>query len=138
MIRTNAIAVAILAAVMGAPAMAQEGCLISEAADAALDRQISAIEATQTDVASFFTGPNSCINQDLLQMIDFSVDMPDPANLLRTLQTGMYDQLLSQAQQKFCDVMNEQIDGAVGNLDATMVNWESGLSDEIRGIITDG
>ena len=113
-------------------------CIIQEAATAALDRQVQAIEAAQTDVSSFFQGPNSCINGDLLNMIDFSVAIPDLAGLISSLGTNAIDGLLQAGMQKACDVVNEQIDGVVGDLNGTIQDWNTGLSTEVSQILSDG
>lgn len=118
-------------------AFAQD-CIIQDAAQAALDRQIKAIEAAQTDVSSFFTGPNSCINGNLLNMIDFSNAIPDLAGLIGNLQTVAVDQLLQQGLQKACDVINEQIEGVTGDLNSSMSSWQSALPTEVSQIISDG
>ena len=121
-----------------ATAAAAQDCVIEAAGQAALDRQVKAIEAAQTDVASFFKGPNSCINGDLLNMIDFSNAIPDLAGLFANLQTVAVDQLLQQGLQKVCDVVNEQIEGVVGDLNSSMTDWQSALPTEVSQIISDG
>lgn len=123
--------------VVAGTASAQD-CIIQDAAQAALDRQVKAIEAAQTDVSSFFQGPNSCINGDLLNMIDFSFAIPDLAGLLANLGTNAIDNLLQAGIQKACDVANEQIEDVVGNINGSMEEWQSGLSTEVAQIISDG
>ena len=103
-----------------------------------VDRQVQAIEAAQTDVSSVFQGPNSCINGDLRNMIDFSNAIPDLAGLIGNLQTVAVDQLLQQGLQKACDVVNEQIAGVVGDLNISNANWQSALPTEVSQIISDG
>lgn len=122
------------------PAAAQSGggCVVEQAAQAALDRQISSIEAAQTDVSSFFSGQSSCINGNLLNMIDFSGFMADPTNLMQSVGQNQVNQLLNQAVQKACDVANEQIQDVTGNLNTSLASWDSGLDDQIRNIISDG
>lgn len=135
MMKTGIVAVMFLGCATAASA---QDCIIQDAAQAALDRQVQAIEAAQTDVASFFQGPNSCISGDLLNMIDFSNAIPDLAGLIGSLQTGLVDQLLQQGLQKACDVVNEQIEGVVGDLNGSMANWQSALPTEVSQIISDG
>lgn len=50
----------------------------------------------------------------------------------------MVNNLLNEAVQKACDIANEQIGDVTNNLNTSLVDWNSGLSDEIRGIISDG
>lgn len=114
------------------------GCVVEQAAQAALDRQIRSIEAAQTDVSSFFRGENSCINGNLLNIIDFSRFMADPAGLIGSLGQDQVNNLLNQAVQKACDVANEQIADVTGNINTTLVGWDHGLDDEIRSIISNG
>ena len=135
MMKIGIAAVVILGCVSVATA---QDCIIQDAAQAALDRQVKAIEAAQTDVSSFFQGPNSCINGDLLNMIDFSNAIPDLAGLIGNLQTVAVDQLLQQGLQKACDVVNEQIAGVVGDLNISNANWQSALPTEVSQIISDG
>lgn len=131
----------LVCASLALPAFAQAnggGCVVEQAAQAALDRQIKAIEAAQTDVSSFFKGENSCINADLLNMIDFSQFIQDPLNMLSQIGNLNMDQLLNQAVQKACEVANEQIADVTGNLNSSFADWDSGLDDQIKDIISDG
>lgn len=114
------------------------GCVVEQAAQAALDRQIRSIEAAQTDVGSFFRGANSCINSDLLNVIDFSTMIPDLSGLVANLGRDAVNNLLNQALQNACDIANEQINDVTGNLNSSMATWNTGLSDQIRNIISDG
>lgn len=114
------------------------GCVVEQAAQAALDRQIRSIEAAQTDVASFFQGENSCINSNLLNVIDFSRAIPDLSGLVANLGQDVVNNLLNEAVQKACDIANDQIGDVTNNLNTSLVDWNSGLSTEIRGIISDG
>lgn len=124
--------------VVAAGTASAQDCIIQDAAQAALDRQVKAIESAQTDVSSFFQGPNSCISGDLLNMIDFSFAIPDLAGLLANLGTGAIDNLLQAGIQKACDVVNEQIEDVVGDINGSMEEWQSGLSTEVAQIISDG
>jgi phage-related minor tail protein len=119
-------------------AHAESGCVIEQAAQAALDRQVKAIEAAQTDVGSFFSGSNSCINSNLLQMIDFSNVIPDLAGLVSSLGTEAINNMLNSAIAQACEVANEQIADVTGNLNSSLTSWNSNLSDEIGSIISDG
>lgn len=125
-----------------ASALAQSsgGCVVEQAARAALDRQIKSIEAAQTDVSSFFQGKNSCINSNLLDIakFDFSKFMVDPFNLVQQIGQQQVNQLLNQAVQKACDIANEQIQNVTGKLNTSLSSWNSGLDDQIRNIISDG
>ncbi|WP_299592526.1 hypothetical protein [uncultured Tateyamaria sp.] len=114
------------------------GCVVEQAAEAALDRQIRSIEAAQTDVASFFRGNNSCINSNLLNVIDFSTAIPDLAGLVSSLGQDAVNNMLNNAVQQACEIANEQISGVTGELNTTLSAWDSGLDDQIRGIISDG
>ena len=130
----------LVSASFAVPAAAQSGggCVVEQAAQAALDRQIKSIEAAQTDVSSFFQGQNSCINGNLLNMIDFSRFMQDPTGLIASLGQDQVNQLLNQAVQKACDIANEQIQDVTGNLNTSLASWDSGLDEQIRNIISDG
>ena len=60
---------AVSAAIFAAsPASAQGagGCGITQAADAAVQRQIALLDAAKVDSSEFFNGANSCLGSNLL------------------------------------------------------------------------
>jgi hypothetical protein len=133
---------AVIAGGLGAPAVHAQtssgGCVVERAAQAALDRQVKRIEAAQTDVSSFFQGQNSCINQNLLNIIDFSRFIPDLSSLVSQIGQDAVNKLLNQAVQKACDIANDQIGDVTNKMNTSLVDWDQGLDDEVRSIISGG
>lgn len=130
--------VATMTIAQAAHAQSSGGCVVEQAAQAALDRQIRSIEAAQTDVSSFFQGENSCINGNLLNMIDFSPSISSLSGIGMNIGQQAINTMLEQAMQQACNVANDQIQDVTGNLNTSLASWDSGLSDEIRGIISNG
>ena len=62
------------------PASAQ--CLVQDAAQAALERELELIEALAVDPADSFKGPDGCVNMDILTSFDLSTLIPDLTGLL--------------------------------------------------------
>jgi len=64
------------------------GCLVTEAAQAALDQQIAIIKASATDIESIFSGANSRISPGPLNGFDLSGMITDPLSLLKSTITN--------------------------------------------------
>ncbi len=117
-IRTAALGLLIAAAAAG-QALGQSSdpqCPVEAAADAALQRQISLLDAVKVDPAEFFNGARSCIDQSLLRNFDLSMAIPDPMGLLQSIAQSIGNNVLDAAKQKACDVLNEQLGDAVGQM----------------------
>lgn len=142
-IRTAVLAIAVLgsfAALSQRQARAQtaEDCIVQQAADAALQRQIAMIDAAKVNVPEFFSGANSCINPNLLQSFDLSMAIPDLAGFLQNGIIGLAQQALDQAKQQVCSVLNSQLSGLIGGLKGAIRNYESKVGQELAGIVSQG
>jgi hypothetical protein len=101
-------------------AWAASECPVSQAADAALQREIQLLDGLKVDPADFFSGAKSCIDSSLLQTFDVSSIIPDPLGLVRALTDQLGQNVLNAAKQKVCDVLNDQLGSAVGNMRRVM------------------
>lgn len=118
MMRGVVIGVAVALWSGGAWAAAQ--CPVSEAADAALQREIQLLDGLKVNPADFFSGAKSCIDNSLLRTFDVSSIIPDPLGLVRTLTDQLGQNVLDAAKQKVCDVLNDQLADAVGSMRRVM------------------
>jgi hypothetical protein len=115
-----------LAVSFALPGVAQESCLVEEAAQAALQREIELIKATATDVESTFNGPNGCINTDIFNDFDLSVAIPDLAGMLSSATTNLITDAINNARSQVCQAINDQVEGVVGNARGTVSDFNSG------------
>lgn len=116
-IRAAALGLLIAAAASGqALGQSDPQCPVEAAADAALQRQVALLDAVKVDPAEFFNGARSCIDQSLLRNFDLSMAIPDPMGLLQSIAQSIGNNVLDAAKQKACDVLNEQLGGAVGQM----------------------
>ena len=125
-------------AVASSPAASAEGCLVEEAAKAALEREIELIKATATNVDDTFNGPEGCISSDIFKDFDLSSFIPDLSGMLSNLSTSMITDAINSAKAKICKKINDQIKDTVGNATGAMSDFSSGLSDELKGVLDNG
>lgn len=118
--RGGVIGVAAAVLLWSGGAWAAAECPVSQAADAALQREIQLLDGLKVDPAEFFSGAKSCIDSSLLQTFDVSSIIPDPLGLVRTLTDQLGQNVLNAAKQKACDVLNDQLGDAVGNMRRVM------------------
>ena len=116
----------------------ESGCLVEQAAQAALQREIELIKATATDVESTFNGPNGCIDSAIFDDFDLSMAIPDLAGLLSSISTDFIQNAINSAKSKVCRQINDQITDVVGSARDATSTFNSGLSDELRGILDNG
>ena len=133
----GALAVGVLAAGMALapPAAAAGDCVVQQSAQAALQRQLAIIDASKTNVSSFFNGPNSCISSGLLTSFDLSQLIPDLAGLLQNGLTNLYRTVLDQAKQQVCRVVNGQIQDVVGRINSVRGQYQSTLGGNLAGLM---
>lgn len=118
------------------PALAQ--CLVVDAAEAALERELELIEALAVDPANSFRGPDSCVNMDLLTSLDLSILIPDIAGMITTGAIDALTGIIQDAQTQVCRQINDAIEGTVGTATSTVANFNSGLTDELNSVLTNG
>lgn len=122
--------------VWGLSASAQ--CIVDDAAQAALDRQVEIITASAVDVESIFTGPNSCINPDLLNSFDLSNLIIDPLGLITGAVTDAINNAINDAKAQVCAAINDQINGTIGEVNGAITASNSLLSTDLQGILQNG
>lgn len=119
---------------LASPAAAAPGdCIVQQSAQAALQRQLAIIDASKTNVSSFFNGPNSCVSSGLLSSFDLSQLIPDLAGLLQNGLTNLYRTVLDQAKQQVCRVVNGQIQDVVGRINS--VRYQSTVGGNLAGLM---
>ena len=84
------------------PASAQgaSGCGITQAADAAVQRQIALLDAAKVDSSEFFNGANSCLGANLLDSLDLSNLIPTSFDFLGGAADQLINGLMQKAQQQ--------------------------------------
>tara|TARA_R110000737_G_scaffold127218_4_gene159776 strand:+ start:7448 stop:7888 length:441 start_codon:yes stop_codon:yes gene_type:complete len=129
------IAASVLTAV---PALAADGCLVEEAAQAALQRQIELIQATAADPEDSFSGVAACINSDILSAFDLSIAIPDLAGLMTSIATDAITDAINSAKTQACRAIQDAVSDTVGNAQATVTSFNSSLTDELEGVLDNG
>jgi hypothetical protein len=124
----------------GLPAFAQEAsdCLVTEAAQAALDRQLAIIESSAVDVEDIFSGPDSCINADIMNSFDLSNLIIDPMSWVSGSVTDALTDAISDAKTQVCEAIQDKIDDTVGSVSSAISDHSSTLSGELDGILQSG
>ena len=118
------------------PASAQ--CLVQDAAQAALERELELIEALAVDPADSFKGPDGCVNMDILTSFDLSTLIPDLTGLLTDFSFDAINGIIADAQTKVCREIRSAIDGSIGEATSTVTSFNSGLSEELNAALTSG
>jgi hypothetical protein len=113
-------AAVVTASLMSSAAWAAAECPVSEAADAALQREIAMLDGLKVNPADFFSGAKSCIDSSLLQTFDISGIIPDPLGLVRQLSQSIGSNVLNAAKQKVCDTLNDQLRNSIGSMRGVM------------------
>lgn len=120
---------------LAANSAAQEDCLVTQAADQAVQRRIAMIDAAKVNPQDFFKGENSCISPQLMQSFDLSRFIPDLAGFLTGGIESLVSSVLSQAKQQVCNVLNEQMNSLLGNLNGAGACFQSGLSADMASVL---
>lgn len=118
-------------------AFAQD-CLVEEAAQAALDREIELITELAADPEESFSGPESCINADIFNSFDLSIAIPDLAGLLTSFSTDLITAAIADAQAQACRAIGDAVDDAVGGASSVVASFNDTLSDELADILDNG
>lgn len=115
-----------------------DDCLVSQAADAAQQRQLAMLDAAKINPQDFFSGPQSCISSALLQNFDLSNFIPDLAGMLTGGIGNMISSVINQAQQQVCSILNSQIRDVVQQMNSVSGQFDSSLSGQLRGVLGSG
>lgn len=123
----------------GGAAQAQTtDCLVKQAADAALQKQIATLDAAKVNPHDFFSGPNSCISDSLLSRIDLSNLIPDLASLITGAIDSMISNIINAAQQKICSLLNSQLQNITQLINQRLYSFQSQLGGQLSGILSQG
>lgn len=113
-------------------------CMVEQAAQAALDREIKLIEALAVDVEGTFNGPQGCIDASIFQQFDLSKFIPNGTAFLSGAATELITTAIQSAKDKVCQKINDKITDAVGTAQGTISNFSSGLTDELSSVLDNG
>ena len=123
-----------LALAVPAPAHAQStgnNCLVRQAADAAVQRQIALIDAAKVNPSSFFNGPNSCIAGDLLKRFDLSNLIPDLSGFLTSAATNLVQSVIDQAKRQVCQILDDQLRDTISSINRQMNSFQSSITGDL-------
>ena len=123
-----------LALAGAAPAQAQStanNCLVRQAADAAVQRQIALIDAAKVNPSAFFNGPNSCIAGDLLRRFDLSNLIPDLSGFLTGAATSLVQSVIDQAKRQVCQILDNQLRDTISSINTQMGGYQNSLSGDL-------
>lgn len=116
------------------PAAAQStgnNCLVRQAADAAVQRQIALIDAAKVNPSSFFNGPNSCIAGDLLKRFDLSNLIPDLSGFLTSAATSLISSVIDAAKRQVCQVLDDQLRETIRSINQQMTSFQSSITGDL-------
>lgn len=116
------------------PAQAQStgnNCLVRQAADAAVQRQIALIDAAKVNPSSFFNGPNSCIAGDLLKRFDLSNLIPDLSGFLTSGVTNLVQSVIDQAKRQVCQILDSQLQDTIRSINQQMGSFQSSITGDL-------
>lgn len=118
------------------PASAQaSGCGITQAADAAVQRQIALLDAAKVDSSEFFNGANSCLGANLLDSLDLSNLIPTSFDFLGGAADQLINGLMQKAQQQVCQVLNDQLQKVVGKINTNMFEFDSLMGGQMNDLL---
>ncbi|UHC20355.1 hypothetical protein LRS73_34500 (plasmid) [Methylobacterium currus] len=123
-----------LALAGAAPAAAQStgnNCLVRQAADAAVQRQIALIDAAKVNPSSFFNGPNSCIAGDLLKRFDLSNLIPDLSGFLTSAATSLISSVIDAAKRQVCQILDDQLRDTIRSINQQMTSFQSSITGDL-------
>ena len=134
--KKSAFAIAMAVSFLATPATA--ACLVEDAAKAALERELALIESMAIDPADSFSGPESCIDMDILSSFDLSSLIPDLSGMLSGFAFDGIDGIIAQAQQQACRAINDAISDSIGQATSAVSAFNSTLSGDLQNILSNG
>ncbi|WP_245239820.1 hypothetical protein [Methylobacterium variabile] len=117
-----------------APALAQStgnNCLVRQAADAAVQRQIALIDAAKVNPQSFFTGQNSCIAGDLLKRFDLSNLIPDIQSVVTNAAINAFSGVMDAAKRQVCQILDSQLQNTISSINRQMGSFQSSIGGDL-------
>lgn len=129
--------IAVVAALLFAPvpSSAASTCSVKAAADAAVQRQITLIDAAKVNPSDFFDGANSCIATNLLQQFDLSNLIPDLSGFLTSAAQNLVTQALDTAKQQVCSILNSQLQNVINQINSKLYAFRSTLSADLSNLL---
>lgn len=134
-IGTICVGVALIAVGSGDALAQSSGCMVQQAASAAMQRRLAEIDAAKTNVDDFFNGAKSCIGSGLLDQLDYSNLIPDPSGILSGGFQKLGQQLLDQAKKQACQIVQYQIQGVVDRMNSEVGSYSSGIGGNLSSIL---
>jgi hypothetical protein len=120
------------------PASAQaSGCAIQQAADLAVQKQLALLDAAKVDSSQFFNGVNSCLGSNLLTNLDLSNLIPTSFDF-SAAASGLINNVIQQAQQQVCQILNEQLQKIVGKINGQMFDFQSLAGQQMGDLLGSG
>jgi len=116
----------------------QAQCIVDDAAQAALDRQVEINKSSAVDVEDIFTGPSSCIDPNLLDSFDLSNLIIAPLSLVTGAVTDAINNAINDAKTQVCQAIQGTIDNTVGSVNTAISDHSSTLTSELDGILQNG
>ena len=119
-------------AVLAGPARAQtSNCLVQQAANAAVQRQIALIDAAKVNPSAYFNGPNSCIAGDLLRSFNLSNLIPDLSGFLTAGAQGLINGVIDAAKRQVCQILDQQLAETIQSINGNMTGFQGTLSGDL-------
>ncbi len=110
-------------------------CGIQQAADTAVQRQLTLIDAAKTNTSDFFNGANSCISTELLSSIDLSQLIPDLSGFLTSAATQAFQQIIQKAKSQVCGIVNQQINNVIGQINSKLYQFQSTITGDLSSVL---
>lgn len=110
-------------------------CGIQQAADTAVQRQLTLIDAAKTNTSDFFNGANSCIANELLSSIDLSQLIPDLSGFVTSAATQAFQQIIQKAKSQVCGIVNQQINSVIGQINSKLYQFQSTITGDLSSIL---
>ena len=108
-----------------------QNCLVRQAADAAIQRQIALIDAAKVNPSSFFNGANSCIAADLLKRFDLSNLIPDASGFLTSGVQSLISSVMDAAKRQVCQILDNQLRSTISSINSSMGGFQNSLSGDL-------
>jgi len=117
-----------------APAISDD-CKIKQAADLAVQRQVTLIDAAKVNPSDFFSGKDSCVSPDILKSYDLSKLIPDLSGLLTSAAESTIKNLINKAKQKVCDKINDELKQVINKINSQLGSFESSLDSDLSKLV---
>ena len=75
---------------------------------------------------------------DILNSLDLSTLIPDLSGLLSSFSMDAINGIIADAQAQVCRQIQDTIEGAVGDATSAVTSFNSGLSDELNNVLSNG